>query len=218
MPEVTETPETEEAQTRTRSALGGFERDAKTFEGHLQKVLVSADNFVKRCAKFEISNPGHERLAETAELLAEAKRICGKTPAPVAAPESAELSVTHDWRAWDAIRGLTDRVKLLETRLREIDGEDEGELAAVASLAAEVPPSPALAQAYADGAARDPLAGLQPDAAARVQAAIDAATEARKAMEAPAPAPAPTMISPFAAAAPAAMDTNINPFAGLVAK
>lgn len=210
MPEVSQTPETEEAQTRTRSALGGFERDAKTFEGHLQKILVSADNFVKRCAKFELSNPGHPRLAETAELLAQAKRICGKTVNPgldvspsarAIDPVLAESSVTHDWRVWDAIRGLTDRIKLLETRLNGIDGEeadDAAELAAVSELAAQVPPSP--------------LASLQPDAAARVQAAIDAAAEARRATEAPA------IVSPFAAAAPAAMATNINPFAGLVVK
>lgn len=222
---MTETSETE-AQTRTRSALGGFERDAKTFEGHLNRITASAEAFVKRCAKFSISDPEHPRLAETAALLAEAKRILGKSdPAPTFTATlvtDPEMRGPETWQP-HAIHGLVDRVRLLEAKVYEDpEGMPPGMVALGLELAAPLPdltpPSPALAEAYASGAAVDPLAKLAPDAAARVQAAIDQAAAKRAAELAAEAAP---LVNPFATMAPGTTATLdpakiVNPFAGLV--
>jgi hypothetical protein len=191
-----------EAQTRTRSALGGFERDAKTFEGHLQRITASAEAFVKRCAKFAITDPDHPRLAETAALLAEAKRITGQSESSTEAAETKRGLET--WQLADALRGLADRMHLLERRTESIIGHMGGDLAMIDGEPISLPSlalaSPALAEAYASGDAKDPLAALAPDARNRVQAALDAAAARRAEDETPAPGPP----SPFASAAPAA--------------
>lgn len=278
---MTETSETE-AQTRTRSALGGFERDAKTFEGHLNRITASAEAFVKRCAKFAISDPDHPRLAETAELLAEAKRILGKSDpvplgdAPGAYFEGARIEAPHGpetdeqraarlangeplrgpetWQLADAIRGLVDRVRVVEQRTKSIVGHMGGDLAMIdgdgatgmdpsaaeriaalpnASISASFAPDPT-ETGIADGIDTtapepvSPLAKLAPDAAARVQAAIDAAAQKRAAelaAEAASSIPVstePIMPNPFAAMTPVAVvtapngsPTLVNPFAGL---
>lgn len=235
MPEVSETSETE-AQTRTRSALGGFERDAKTFEGHLNRITASAEAFVKRCAKFAISDPDHPRLAETAELLAEAKRILGKS-------EPTMYVATHDlsgdiaepkrgpetWQLADSIRGLVERVQLVERRTESIIGHMGGDLAMIDGEIGMDPSAAERIAALPDGsieiAPSDPLAKLAPDAAARVQAAIDQAA-AKRAAELAAEAAASIPVSaesplpnPFAVTAAGALFADpakiVNPFAGL---
>lgn len=215
------TEETEaDTQRAQRSALGGFERDAKTFDGHLQRILGSADAFVKRCAKFALQEPDHPRLTETATLLAEAKRILGEAPAqPVAAP-----ALSEDARG--QIRDLQRRVAHIEIAMRggpavvgalpdgqkDVTGMDPGAAARIEAL----PPAPvpavvtearaAAAESathLADAEARaraaslqsaNPMAKLSAPAQARVQAAID------KAAVAPFPAePAAAPFNPFSA-------------------
>lgn len=231
MPEVSSI-ETE-AQTRTRSALGGFERDAKTFEGHLQRITASAEAFVKRCAKFSISDPDHPRLAETAELLAEAKRIIGKSePAPTGDAPAAyfegvkiePLRGPETWQLADAIRGLVDRVRLLEAKVYE-DPEDmpPGMVALGLEIAMLEARDAAMHETgIADGIDTtapepvDPLASLKPDAAARVQAAIDQAAAKRAAEMRAEPAPAQALVNPFAGLAATVAESPapfVNPFA-----
>lgn len=129
-----------DTQRATRSALGGFERDAKTFQGHLDKVLVSAEAFVRRCEKFSKQEPGHQRLAETEFLLAEAKRILGQPQVSVAemnAPiheENARVLGLANGDAAERLAGLETAVTALarialNTRHRDMvaDGQADTE-------------------------------------------------------------------------------------------
>lgn len=120
--------QTEASKERTRSALGGFERDAKTFQGHYDRIMGSAEAFVKRHEKFAKQEPGHERLAETAELLAEAKRIVGQdgtAPAPAEVPIAVQAQAESDAYADAAELAALETAVTMLARLALADAQHE---------------------------------------------------------------------------------------------
>lgn len=112
-----------DTQRATRSALGGFERDAKTFQGHLDKVLLSAEAFVKRHAKFALQHPGHLRLAETERLLREAKRISGQgVDAVISGPDAPSIAIDVADDASERVAGIEGAVMMLARLALADDG------------------------------------------------------------------------------------------------
>lgn len=216
-----------DAQRAKRSALGGFERDAKTFQGHYDRIMASAEAFVKRCEKFARQEPGHPRLQETVDLLAEAKRITGQhAPAvreesPPPTPDPGEYPAD----AGERLAGIETAVHMLARLALATDhvvGESRdqrdalsylhGWLGHLAPLAKREPEpngmDPSAAERIAalpDGSISgqlvpDPAAGLLQREQERVQAVLDAAA----AKAAP--------VNPLAAALAPPVAAPVDPF------